>query len=371
MIPTRAHLDGVRRLMRGDFYIGRGCKQRNLQRSPFANPYKVSVHGREAAVDLFAEHSDSVWRLSGRRLLCHCKDTQKFHGDKLISEFRRQFPGAYDRSRFSSVPPSARVLGFLARLREEPESDDTSADEGAPPKGAGWRGKGPPMEIGTGYSSRKICDGQSLASPGRWRPRARVYPETEAWSEVAGVFRDYADRLGTPDLSVKLACGRVAADPFEPRLVRQLKEEVSSALRKHSTVSLPGPVTECPVDFRFLQLLLQAAEDPEVGLGDFSQGPGSASPGCQRFAQKKRHADRGRGPLATELFRNRAARGQGHRSARGPMCAWSSPQVLRARSSGDVPGSRCRRPEGKQERQTRRGVHSACAFRWHERNPRQ
>ena len=51
-----------------------------------------------------------------------------------------------------------------SRLREEPKSDDTSADEGTPPKGAGWRGKGPPMEIGTGYSSREICDGQTLAS---------------------------------------------------------------------------------------------------------------------------------------------------------------------------------------------------------------
>ena len=82
VVPSRTHLDEVRRLMRGDLYIGRGCKQRNLQRSPFANPYKVSVYGREAAVDLFAEHldrdtalSDSVWKLSGRRLLCHCKDS--------------------------------------------------------------------------------------------------------------------------------------------------------------------------------------------------------------------------------------------------------------------------------------------------------
>ena len=57
VVPTRAHLDGVRRLMRGDFYIGRGCKQRNLQRSPFANPYKVSVLGAEAAVSL-QRHSE-------------------------------------------------------------------------------------------------------------------------------------------------------------------------------------------------------------------------------------------------------------------------------------------------------------------------
>ena len=202
VVPTRTHLDEVRRLMRGDLYIGRGCKQRDLQRSPFANPYKVSVYGREAAVDLFADHldrdttlSDSLWKLSGRRLLCHCKDSQRCHGD-----FRRQFPCACDRSQFSAAPPTASVLDFLARLREEPESDDTSADEGAPPKGTGWRGKGPPMEIGTGHMSREIW-----ASPGRWPPMARVYPESVAWSSIAETFWDYANRLGTPDLLVKLA----------------------------------------------------------------------------------------------------------------------------------------------------------------------
>ena len=133
-----------------------------------------------------------------------------------------------------------------------------------------------------------------------WLPGAsgRRWPESTlspvAWSSIAETFRDYANRLGTPDLLVKLACGRVVADPFEPRLVRQLKEEVLSTLEshRHSVLSKPGDRVDLPIDFRFLQQLLLAAEDPEVGLGDFSQGvrvgPGVRLPRLPALYAKKR-----------------------------------------------------------------------------------
>ena len=53
VVPTREHLDNVRRLMAGDEYIGRGCRQRELPRSRFCNPFKVSEFGREMAISLF------------------------------------------------------------------------------------------------------------------------------------------------------------------------------------------------------------------------------------------------------------------------------------------------------------------------------
>ena len=43
VVPILGNLDHARRLLRGDFYVGRGCKQRGLQRSLYANDYKVSV----------------------------------------------------------------------------------------------------------------------------------------------------------------------------------------------------------------------------------------------------------------------------------------------------------------------------------------
>ena len=118
---------------------------------------------------------------------------------------------------------------------------------------------------------------------------ARVYPESVAWSSIAETFRDYANRLGTPDLLVKLACGRVVA-----RLVRHLKEEVLSTLEthSHSVLSKPGDRVDLPIDFRFLQQLLLAAEDPEIGLGDFSRGvrvgPGVRLPRLPALYAKKR-----------------------------------------------------------------------------------
>ena len=58
---------------------------------------------------------------------------------------------------------------FLARLLKEPESDDGwTEDEGAPSKGAGHADVGPPTQVGVGDTVREYCDGQSLASPGRW-----------------------------------------------------------------------------------------------------------------------------------------------------------------------------------------------------------
>ena len=93
---------------------------------------------------------------------------ERCHADVLISLFRQTFPTAHDRDRETQPPPTASVLDFLAKLRNELEEDEgSSADDGGPPTGAGWRGKGQPMMIGSGCVTREVCDGQSLVSPGR------------------------------------------------------------------------------------------------------------------------------------------------------------------------------------------------------------
>ena len=53
------------------------------------------------------------------------------------------------------------------------ESSDTEADEGAQPKGSGWKGHGPPLQIGQGSSARDLCDGVGLCSKGKWATRER------------------------------------------------------------------------------------------------------------------------------------------------------------------------------------------------------
>ena len=68
----------------------------------------------------------SLWTLSGRRLLCHCRLHEKCHGDVLIQEFSNSYPQAYDRTAKAGNPADSRVLNYMSRLREEPDSEEGS-----------------------------------------------------------------------------------------------------------------------------------------------------------------------------------------------------------------------------------------------------
>ena len=98
-------------------------------------------------------------QLSGIRLVCHCRADQACHADSIITVYKELFPDAYNREDTTAAAPSAEVPSRLAGLREIPQSDDGSADEGAPARGAGWVGTGKPMQIGSGYTRRDMCDG--------------------------------------------------------------------------------------------------------------------------------------------------------------------------------------------------------------------
>ena len=91
VIPILAHLDSMKRLLKGDIYIGRGSKQRGLPRSRYCNNFKMSEHGRVAAIASFRDmlHQDSalhasLWTLSGTLLVCHCRANEACHGDVLV-----------------------------------------------------------------------------------------------------------------------------------------------------------------------------------------------------------------------------------------------------------------------------------------------
>ena len=55
VLPIRGCLDSVKRLLKGDLYIGRGSRQRSLAKSRYCNTFKVSEVGREMAIDKFRE----------------------------------------------------------------------------------------------------------------------------------------------------------------------------------------------------------------------------------------------------------------------------------------------------------------------------
>ena len=76
--------------------------------------------------------------------------------------------------------------------------------------------------------------------------------------------------------------GQVTESPFDEEAVTRLKEQVVRALAEQGLHLSRKPEDRkgLPMDYRFLQLLLSAAEDPEVSLGDFAQGV-RVGPGAQ------------------------------------------------------------------------------------------
>ena len=172
-----------------------------------------------------------LWTLSGLRLVCHCKPTQACHADSIIEEFKRMNPSAYDSDDPEADPPKLGTLNHLARLRMEPApEDDSSADEDVPEKGGGWRGTGPPMAVGEGYAVREHCDGQTLASPGRWSVSMRRFPETQLWKEISNRFMRFAKVRGTPQQLMDLAVGKVENCPFSDDEIKALKRDGKHAL---------------------------------------------------------------------------------------------------------------------------------------------
>ena len=124
------------------------------------------------------------------------------------------------------------------------------------------------MMIGSG------CDGHSLASPGRWPTHDRAYPKNDKWKRASKVIMDFARVHGTAELLMKLALGQVDKCPFDVDSVSELKHQVVETLQRdgiHMSRTSKDRV-DVPIDFRFLSALLTAAQDPEVGLGDYSCG---------------------------------------------------------------------------------------------------
>ena len=78
--------------------------------------------------------------------------------------------------------------------------------------------------------------------------------------------------------------GKIQSSPFPPAEVAELKQQVidTAARSCYQIVRRTGDRNDVPIDYRFLDLLLRVAEDPEVGLGEYAQGvrvgPGARMP---------------------------------------------------------------------------------------------
>ena len=128
--------------------------------------------------------------------------------------------------------------------------------------------------VGSGYTARELCDFMSLASPGRWSPHKRNFPSSPAWKAVASPVLNFTREHGTTDLLMALALRKVKTSPFPRELVARLKEQTVETLCAHglSLDGHPEDRRDVPIDFRYLGLLLRAAGDRDVHIGDFATG---------------------------------------------------------------------------------------------------
>ena len=142
------------------------------------------------------------------------------------------------------------------------------------------------MMVGVEYTAREYCDGQSLASPGRWPVNQRRYPTSKPWQEVSQLFMAFAEREGSTQLLTDLALGKVKECPFGTGSIRDMKESFLVAQRNKEDKG------DIPIDFRYLQLLLTAAEDPEVTWDrlrrESESDPGQGCRGCQHCTLRRR-----------------------------------------------------------------------------------
>ena len=136
-------------------------------------------------------------------------------------------------------------------------------------------GSGTLLLIGAGRTSREYCDGQSLASPGRWTPSQRKYPSHPNWIFVSSVFKKFVNTYGTTELLLRLALGKVDACPFGDQEILELKADIVAGLAERGTdasILTPEILRDVLLDYRFIELLLSSAQDPKVAIGSFAEG---------------------------------------------------------------------------------------------------
>jgi hypothetical protein len=207
-VPRRARLHGRLRHLPDDWvYIGRGSTKFGLDKSVWANPFVIGRDGnREECIQLYTgllrqspQLLSELKALSGKVLACHCDEHEPCHADSIIREFEATL--------------------VKTALASDVTSDEDELGEQKAAAGAGWVGRGHPLDVGRGSKARGLRDGGGLCSPGRWPPPLRRLPPAAVpiADILDGVCSDFEAKFGDGfgrRLVCKLACGKVEDDPL-------------------------------------------------------------------------------------------------------------------------------------------------------------
>ncbi len=162
------------------------------------------------------------------------------------------------------------------RVAEETASD-TEPDEGALPRGAGYRGIGPPLFVGGGDRLRPLYDGGGLCSPGRWPPHRRPCVQSATLGRLRKVIKQHLDealsQLGRSanELLEVLTRGGARESPFAATLVGRLVDQFHEVLGERARERPQD--RRCVIRLRLLQALLAEAGDPDSAvIADYVEG---------------------------------------------------------------------------------------------------
>ena len=224
----------------------------------WANRYKVARYGRSRCLALHKQEIEEdpqyerrIHDLTGKRLLCHCRKNQSFHGNYLIQLYHRVYHAAYDRIVTDRAPTSAELNAPAEARNECSDSEESELDAEIACAPQGLRGNHMQLMVRAGYTEREVCDGQGLSSPGRWSQEDRLYPSSSLWLQIQRMFIHTAETMTSS---------------------------------RHGIVRGPQDRRELPFYFRLFHSLLSAAGDPEVKMREFAFGvrvcPGTKLPRC-------------------------------------------------------------------------------------------
>ena len=175
------------------------------------------------------------FQVLGRYVFARLRSPLTFSYDSIVSCSLRF------RSPANGGPPSSvSVLNHLATIRPEPENeDDSTADQGAPPRGSGWAGKGRPMDTGTGYTWRRWAAGPWAKGLFPTTPSGQTW-RTGTWVRREPVaFLRYSLRLPSGQLENAQSPLAVSQHQSKTSSRHRQRMDYTSVVRKMTEVTCP------------------------------------------------------------------------------------------------------------------------------------
>ncbi len=238
----------------------------------------------------------------------------------------------------SSCPPEA--ADALDQARREHQAtrgaqaraamleSDTEADTDAEPAGAGVKGVGMPMRVGSHEAQRNVCDGAGLCSLGVWPPWQRPEVSCPVLRRVRALILDYMHHMeanvgySVQGLFDALAEGKVTSSPFDSKDTgfRSLVDAVLHTLSQDGERAY-ARTDDVPqvIRIRLLQRVLQLGGDPDYkGMEHFAKGVrigvGTKMPRTPAvYSRKRRWRLPGQGDLDFDVEGERESLGDGWR----------------------------------------------------------